>query len=1782
MLHALFEQFWMCHNYPFRVLLFFNQRLALKHVCPWADASELAQAGSQYIIMVDDLNMPAREKYFAQPPLELLRQWMDHSGWYDRKLLRFREIIDTIYVAAMGPPGGGRNPISNRLLRHFSFISFTEIEADSLERIFSTITGSFISANFQGEEYAALVKPIVEATIEVYGTIARELLPTPAKSHYTFNLRDLAKVFQGMLSADSKSIRDTKGLVRLWVHECARVFGDRLVNDEDRRWFAGLRDRQLSDRFELTFSDICDTERLMFGDYMSSGDPKPYVHIEDMEALSKTFDGFLEDYNAESTKRMDLVLFLDAIEHVSRISRIIRQPKGNALLLGVGGSGRQSLTRLAAFAADYKCFQIEITKNYGMNEWREDLRLLLKQSGMEGKPTVFLLPDTQIIKEAFLEDVNAVLNSGDVPNIFDAGTKEEIGGVVRPICASMGLPTTKAAVYAQFLARVQENLHVVLAMSPGTDLFRSRLRMYPSLLNCCSIDWFAEWPDEALTNVAKAQLSQISFTDNKERDAVFDVCRGIHQSVAKSSVRYLSEMGRFNAVTPTSYLELLASYQTIMIERKADVGPNRQRFVVGLDKLADATVQVEKLQADIVELQPVLVKTTAEVEEMMINITADREQADETKAVVEKQEAEANAKAAEAKGIADDAQKDLDEALPALEAATASLKSLNKGDIVEVKAMGNPPAGVKLTMECVCILQKIKPVRKDDPDNLGKKINDYWDPAKKILNDPQGFLNSLFAFDKEAMEESTIKQLTPYIEQKNGEFTPAAIEKASKACKSICQWVQAMFKYYHVAKMVEPKKALLASAQAELAVVMEQLAEAKSKLDAVNEKLAGLEASLNAAVAKKDEHARKSDDCNVKLGRAEKLIGGLGGEKIRWIATVEKLGIDLNHIVGDVLVSAGSVAYLGAFTAEYRKSMVEEWNALLKANEIPHTPDCTIHTTLSDPVSVRSWQIAGLPSDELSTENALILRKARRWPLMIDPETQANSWIRNLERPNNIEVIKLTSATYLRSLENGIRFGKPILMESILEDLDPALEPLLLKSTFKQSGQEMIQLGDSVVPWHSDFRFYMTTKLRNPTNKPETAVEVTLLNFAITSDGLQKQLLGLVVAEERPDLAEAKNTLVVQNAAMKKQMQELESTILRMLSEASGDILEDESLINTLDASKKTSEEIKEKLAQAEVTEKDIDTTRAQYVPVAFRSSLLYFCVSDLSTIDPMYRYSLDWYMNLFRPGIQNSTASEDLTERHPHIIDYFTFSTYQNVCRSLFEKHKLLFSFLLCIRIMQGDDKINSEEFKFLLSGPPTTKTDGDNPAPEWMTINSWTEFSNMHFELPAFEGVTNIVREHKDTFKEMFDSATPEDFELPGGLQERLTVFQRMLILRGMRLDKVTEGVQQLVISELGQPFIEPPPFNLQLCYSDSTVKTPLIFVFVPGSDPAADLYKFTALMKMERKLEAISLGQGQGPIAEGLIKNGQDSGGWVFLQNCHLSVSWMPKLEKIVETTDEDLVHRDYRLWLTSEPSKAFPVAVLQDGVKMTVEPPKGLKANLVRSFNSFTDEMLEDCEKPKEFRCLLYALCFYHAIVQDRRKFGPLGWNILYDFAQSDISICTLQLRIFLNDYEQIPFKVLQYLFSEVNYGGRVTDDKDRRLNNNILDSFICKESLGNKCKLSPSGTYIIPKYETQQEILDFLKTLPVNPAPEIFGLHDNAAITSAQNETQELFENALSVQPRSSAGGGKSRDQVIAEKAEDLLERLPASIPMDPVIILLCFVWLMIRIFTSSCVMCAGS
>ncbi|XP_026131005.1 dynein heavy chain 1, axonemal isoform X1 [Carassius auratus] len=1719
--------------------------------------------GKYFIFFIDDLNMPMLETYGAQPPIELLRQWMDHGGWYDRKQIgTFKNLVDINFACAMGPPGGGRNPITQRFTRHFNFLSFTEMEDASKKKIFSTILGSWMDGNMSKKDPGKKVpeikpfnEPLVDATIRVYSTLTSALLPTPAKSHYTFNLRDLSKVFQGILMAEAVKIENKIQLLQLWYHESCRVFQDRLVSDEDRKWFDQLLHTHIQE-FGCKIEEVVPYQPVLYGDFMFPGAVKVYRLIEDKEKLASVMEEYMDDYNQSSTTKMKLVLFMDAIQHVCRISRILRQPLGNALLLGVGGSGRQSLTRLATHIAEYECFQIELSKNYGFLKWREDIKSIMLKAGLQNVQITFLFVDTQIKSESFLEDVNNILNSGDVPNLYTSEEQERILTAMKPVVQDMGQQPTKANLMAAYIKRVRSNIHTVLCMSPVGEVFRARLRQFPSLVNCCTIDWFSAWPQEALQSVATSFLNELPELDASPTaiQSLALMCVEIHQMVSRKCEQYLAELSRYNYVTPKSYLELLSIFSSLIGQKKQELHSARQRMKTGLDKLLRTAEDVSKMQEELEMMRPQLEEAAKDTVITMEKIKEDTVVAEETRVAVQAEEAKATEKARVAHAIADDAQKDLDEALPALDAALASLKSLKKNDVVEVRAMQRPPQGVKLVIEAVCILKGIKP-KKVAGEKLGEKVDDYWDAGKSILQDPGKFLDSLFKYDKENIPDSVIKQVQPYID--NPEFQPESIAKVSKACTSICQWVRAMHVYHFVARAVEPKRQALQEAQEDLDVTQRILDDAKEKLAAVEEGIATLQAKYHECLTKRDELDAKCQLCENRLIRADKLIGGLADEKVRWRETVQQLEYMVNNVAGDVLLAAGYVAYLGPFTGEYRSAMAEEWLRGFKELAVPHTERPNLISTLGDKVKIRSWQIAGLPKDSLSVENGVIAQYSQRWPLFIDPQGQANKWIKNTERDNALAVMKLSDRDFLRSLENAIRFGKPCLLENVGEELDPALDPVLLRQTYTHEGNVVLKLGDTVIHYHDDFKMYITTKLPNPHYSPEISTKVTLINFTLSPSGLEDQLLGCLVAEERPDLEKVKNQLIVSNAQMKQELKEIEDQILFRLSSSEGNPVDDEELIRVLAASKVKAEEIQAKVTAAEATERDIDATRLEYVPVAVRAQILFFCVSDLSNVDPMYQYSLEWFLGIFMSGIANSEKADEVKERIFNINEFFTFSLYSNVCRSLFEKHKLMFAFLLCSRILMNDSKIDMAEWQFLLSGGrPQHQT--PNPAPNWLSMRAWQDILALS-TLPTFSDLPESFSKHESAFKSIFDSSQPHREPLPGEWNSGLDSFQKLLVLRCLRADRLTHSLQDFVASQLGQNFIEPQTSDLSVVFKDSSPSTALIFVLSPGTDPAADLYKFAEVMKFSKKMTAISLGQGQGPSAEAMMHSAMEKGQWVFFQNCHLAPSWMPSLERLIENIDPDKVNRDFRVWLTSLPSNKFPVSILQNGSKMTIEPPRGIKANLLRTYGSLTDDFINSCTKAAEFKALLLSLCLFHGNAIERRKFGPLGFNIPYEFTDGDLQICLSQLKMFLDEYQDIPYKVLKYTAGEINYGGRVTDNWDRRCILNILEDFYCPAVLGPKHLYSPSGEY--RQISTENNVkgyLTYFRGLPINDSPEIFGLHDNANISFAQNETFSLLGTLVKLQPRAAASGGKSRDEIIEEIVEGIVEKIPSLINVQEV------------------------
>jgi dynein heavy chain len=364
-------------------------------------------AGKSLILFIDDFNMPMKEFFGAQPPLELIRQWMDYGFWYDREKQTKKNIKNMQLIAAMGPPGGGRTSISQRLQSRFNVINITFPSDGQVKRIFGTLLNHRLQ---KFDELKGQVELITQSTIDIYKKVISSLLPIPSKSHYIFNLRDLAKVFMGIIRADHELMDNKEQCYRLWVHECYRVFYDRLNDPADRSWFQKEVAEKLSNVFQVKWSTLFpqstaqgteEPKPTLFGEIMTDGS---YVEMPDMDRLKTRLKDFLDDYNEDTMNRpMNLVLFNYAVEHIARINRIIRQPRGNALLVGVGGSGRQSLTRLASFIAGYTVFTIEITNNFKLRDFYDKLKVLFMDAGLKKKETVFIFSDTQISDEGFLE-----------------------------------------------------------------------------------------------------------------------------------------------------------------------------------------------------------------------------------------------------------------------------------------------------------------------------------------------------------------------------------------------------------------------------------------------------------------------------------------------------------------------------------------------------------------------------------------------------------------------------------------------------------------------------------------------------------------------------------------------------------------------------------------------------------------------------------------------------------------------------------------------------------------------------------------------------------------------------------------------------------------------------------------------------------------------------------------------------------------------------------------------------------------------------------------------------------------------------------------------------------------------------------------------------------------------------------------------------------------------------------------------------------------------------------
>jgi len=1740
-LKSLDEDF-MVANVPFN---FYTTSLMLQGVL---EKPLEKKAGRNYgppgnkrlVYFVDDMNMPEVDNYGTVQPHTLLRQYMDYHHWYDRAKLTIKDISNVQFVSCMNPTAGSFT-INPRLQRHFATFAVSFPSNEALKTIYSSILQGHLDHGKFNTNIQKLCNQAADACLTLHQRVAQTFLPTAIKFHYSFTLRDLSNVFQGVMFSNGAVVKTQNDFVRMLIHECSRVYGDKMIEKKDIDTFNALNLEVFTKIFEeLPSGDLSAEPNLFCHFALGIGEPK-YAPVASWQKINEVLVEALEAYN-EVNAAMDLVLFEDAMSNVLRINRILESPRGNALLVGVGGSGKQSLSRLAASISGLEVFQITLRKGYSIPDLKLDIGQLYMKAGVKNVGTMFLMTDAQVADEKFLVLINDLLASGEIPELFVDDEIEEIIAGVRNEVKGTGQEDTRENCWNFFIDRVRRMLKVVLCFSPVGTTLRVRARKFPALVNCTQIDWFHDWPLDALQSVALRFVSNMDDVPDHLKKGIADSMAFVHGSVNNSSDEYLTNERRYNYTTPKSFLEQIKLYNNLLSKKTKDLRASMERLENGLEKLRSCSAVVDDLKLKLAAQEIELKQKNADADQLIEIVGVETAKVSKEKefADTEERKVAVIAKDVGAKQIS--CETDLAKAEPALKAAEAALNTLNKPNLTELKSFGSPAnAIVSVTAAVMCLLSKDK-VPKDRS----------WKACKGMMAKVDQFLLDLINYDKENIPEHCLKAVQPYLDDE--EFDPDFIAKKSSAAAGLCSWVVNIVSFYRVFCDVEPKRIALAEANATLAA-------AETKLSGIQAKIAELDASLKELTDKFETATNAKLKCQqeaeataLTINLANRLVGGLASENVRWGIEVGKMKEMEKLLPGDCLLLTGFISYIGYFTKAYRGKLEGQWRTFLGSQEtvIPTTEGLDVISLVTDDATVAGWNNEGLPSDRMSSENATILSTCERWPLMVDPQFQGIKWIKK-KYGESLRIVRIGAKGYLDAVERAVSNGDVVLIENMGEYVDPVLDPILGRNTIKKG--KFIKIGDKEVDYHPDFKLILHTKLSNPHYQPEMQAQCTLINFSVTRDGLEDQLLAEVVRAERPDLEELKAKLTMQQNEFKITLKSLEDALLARLSAAGGNFLGDTALVENLEVTKKTATEIEIQVAEAQITEKNINEAREHYRPAAARASLLYFILNDLNKVNPMYQFSLKAFVVVFHTAIENAEKAEagNVHKRVTNLIDCMTWTVTQYVSRGLFTRDKLLLTAQIAFQVLTHANKINPVELDFLLRFP--SKADQGSPV-DFLTNIGWGAIRSLS-DMEEFKGLDRDIEGSAKRWKKFVESECPEKEKFPQEWKNKDSL-QRLCMMRAMRPDRMTYALRTFIEEKMGSMYVEDRAVPFSKSFEESSPSTPIFFILSPGVDPLKDVEAQGKLLGFtfdKQNFHNVSLGQGQEVVAESKLDTGYKMGHWVILQNIHLVRSWLPSLEKLMETYALG-ANPDFRIFMSAEPSgdpaaHFIPQGILENAIKITNEPPTGINANLHKALDNFSQETLESCSRENEFKSILQSLCYFHAVVCERRKFGPQGWNRPYPFNVGDLTICVNVLQNYLEANAKVPFDDLRYLFGDIMYGGHITDDWDRILCKTYLEEYMHPDQLETDFYLAPN--YLIPPDADYQGYHNYInENLPAE-SPVLYGLHPNAEIGVLTTTSENLFKTLLELQPKDTSAGsgeGMSRDDQIKAILDDILEKLP--------------------------------
>ncbi|KAG0688549.1 hypothetical protein C6P40_000845 [Pichia californica] len=1183
--------------------------------------------GKWVILFCDELNLPKVDKYGSQLVIQFLRQLIIEKGFWHPKDCVWVSIKNIQFVGAC-------NPVSTfgRILMTERFTNFC-----------TTIMVDYPSDNSLRRIYNVYVRSVLKTVPDLIG--------------YSESFSNLLGLYVALRSSESYTLNS---LIRFCAYEGLRLFSDRLILEEEKEWIFEIILKTSKTHFPHVDMSVILATPILFSDWLNY----EYQSV-DKEILRKFVS---ERFNvfSEEESNVNIVLYEDLLDHALRIDRVLKNAQGHMILIGPSGSGKTTLAKFVSWMNGINVFQLNVSKNFSMADFDKTLRELLIRASVDGEKICFIIDESTVLENSFLEQMNTLLANAEVPGLFEGDEFDNLIALCLKASKDAGLVLdSNDEVYQWFVQQITNNFHVIFTMSDPYCSKHNPFISSTALFNRCVINWMGTWSQKSLYTVAEQLLIGIPLDKSNYkfqkkdgsliglRNIVNEVFVMIHKSVSK--VHGL-EIG------PSQFLNLLKIFSSIFIEKEGKLQALNSHVDKGLTHLKETFLKVKQLGFVMSEKEKQLKIEDEKARKLLDRMITDQNESERKQDMSLKMQELFSEQENLIIKRRETVMIELSDVEQLIEEAQKGVLDIKKQHLTELRSMHNPPETIKLVLESICIM-------------LGYSVHEWRDVQHVIRQDD--FIASIINFKGE-------KQLTPklltlmeenYLTKSN--FNYESANRASKACGPLFMWVKAQLRFSAIAVKVGPLKN-------ELKKLENELMDTKAKLIAINGLIKDLQDEIEKYKHQYSETIRVKENIKLemetvkeKLDRSIKLLSSLKNERQRWEANILEYQEQNNYMIGDSIIAASFIAYCGNYVPSIRLESLLKWKNMLQEYKIEfdsHISDSLFAKTATSE-NIMIWQKYGLPNDDQFIGNTAIMvsKFNDRFSFIIDPSELIIPFLSRLTEPKKLIITSFLDPEFNKKVENCVKFGGIVLIKDG-EYFDPILNRLISKDIrVLGAGRMVVKLGDKEVDMSPDFKLFIHTK--DPTFKisPFISSRMNVLDYSLTSDSIINEALNLALQIKEPEIETKRLKLIKNNNESKHQIQLYENELLTLLSSSEDNILDDDKLLSKLEIIKSETIQLEQKILESDKTMHDYNLIRDKFGPLGDFYAKIIKIFEEFTIINPIYQFSRNFLKQLLNKTLNKTSilTTEELKIKFSQIV-------YKEVSTSLLQKDLKILNKLL------------------------------------------------------------------------------------------------------------------------------------------------------------------------------------------------------------------------------------------------------------------------------------------------------------------------------------------------------------------------------------------------------------------------------------------------------------------------------------------------------------------------